>query len=67
MADATPPDSTPSRFWHTSLHSMHPSLRIRLIPCFALAETLDRSFDATLEMWSGANAAALKTIRTALG
>jgi hypothetical protein len=45
---------------------MHPSLRIRYIPYFALAETLDRSFDAVLELWSDANAGALKTIRMAM-
>ena len=70
MAEASLPDPSPnpspSRFWHNSLHAMHPSLRIRYIPYFALAETLDRSFDAVLDLWSGANARALKPIRMAM-
>jgi hypothetical protein len=51
--------SDPSSFWHDSLHSIHPSVRIRYIPWFAMAENMDRSFDGLLSLWRNANEAAL--------
>ena len=57
---------TPSRFWHDSLHSLHPSIRIRYIPYFAMAETMDQSFDAILSVWHNANAAAVEAWRSLL-
>ena len=60
------PMDKPSSFWRTALHSMHPSVRVRYVHWFTMAETLDRSFDATLQLWRDANEAALKTFRAAL-
>ena len=53
----------PSSFWHDSLHSIHPSIRIKYIPYFAQAEAMDRSFDAVLSLWGNANHAALDAWR----
>ena len=53
----------PSSFWHDSLHSIHPSIRIKCIPYFAQAEAMDRSFDAVLSLWGNANDAALSAWR----
>ncbi|MEK6246448.1 MAG: hypothetical protein AABM33_18365 [Pseudomonadota bacterium] len=53
----------PSSFWHDSLHSLHPSVRIRYIPYFAMAETMDKSFDAALALWRSANEGALQAWR----
>jgi hypothetical protein len=56
----------PSSFWKDSLNSMHPSVRVRYIRYFAMAETMDRSFDAVLDLWRGANEATLQAVRAAL-
>jgi hypothetical protein len=56
--------SDPSSFWHDSLHSIHPSVRIRYIPYFAQAEAMDRSFDAVLSLWRNANDAAVSAWRS---
>ena len=53
----------PSSFWHDSLHSIHPSIRIKYFPYFAQAEAMDRSFDAVLSLWGNANYAALDAWR----
>ncbi len=53
----------PTGFWQDSLQSLHPSIRIRYIPYFAMAETLDKSFDAALGLWKSAHAAALDAWR----
>ena len=50
----------PSGFWQNSLDSMHPSLRIRYIAWFGMAETMDQSFDAALGLWRGANDGAMQ-------
>ena len=57
-----PPD--PSSFWHDSLHSIHPSVRIKYLPYFAQAEAMDRSFDALLSLWRNANDAAVQAWRS---
>jgi len=55
---------TPSiGFWQDSLNSMHPSVRVRYIPYFAMAESMDKSFDALLSLWGNANGAALHAWR----
>jgi hypothetical protein len=54
----------PSSFWHDSLHSIHPSIRIKYIPYFAQAEAMDRSFDAVLSLWADANHAAVHAWRS---
>jgi hypothetical protein len=51
-------------FWQDSLNSLHPSVRIRYIPYFAMAESMDKSFDALLSLWGSANAAAMQTWRS---
>jgi len=53
----------PTGFWQDSLNALHPSIRIRYIPWFAMAETMDRSFDALLSLWGNANAAATQAWR----
>jgi hypothetical protein len=55
--------SSGSTFWHDSLHGMHPSLRVRYYEWFPMVEAMDRSFDAMLELWRNANAAALQNLR----
>ena len=54
----------PSSFWHDSLHSMHPSVRIRYIAWFGMAETMDQSFDAVLGLWRSANDGAMQAWRS---
>ena len=56
----------PSGFWQDSLNSIHPSIRIRYIPYFAMAESMDKSFDALLSLWGNANAAATQAWRSLL-
>ncbi len=58
--------SSPSSFWHDALHSMHPSVRVRYHQWFSMAEAMDRSFDATLELWRNANSAAVQNYRAIL-
>jgi hypothetical protein len=53
----------PSGFWQDSLQSLHPSVRIRYIPYFGMAETMDKSFDGVLSLWRDANGAVLHAWR----
>jgi hypothetical protein len=50
-------------FWQNNLNALHPSIRIRYIPYFAMAETMDKSFDAILSLWGNANSAAVQAWR----
>lgn len=45
---------------------MHPSVRVRYYQWFSLAEAMDRSFDAMLDLWHNANAAAVQNFRAIL-
>jgi hypothetical protein len=56
--------TSPSSFWHDSLHSIHPSVRVKYIPYFAQAEAMDRSFDGVLSLWRNANEGVLHAWRT---
>jgi len=58
--------SSPSTFWHDTLHAMHPSLRVRYYQWFSMVEAMDRSFDSNLDLWRNANQAAVQTWRTVL-
>jgi hypothetical protein len=51
-------------FWQDSLNAMHPSVRVRYIPYFVMAETMDQSFDSVLSLWGNANGALLHTWRS---
>ncbi len=66
MKNPSSPVTNPSRFWHTALHSMHPSVRVRYHQWFSMAEAMDRSFDATLDLWRNANSAAVQNYRAIL-
>jgi hypothetical protein len=56
----------PSGFWQDNLNSLHPSVRIRYIPYFAMAETMDKSFDGMLSLWGNANTAVVHAWRSLL-
>jgi len=58
--------SSPSTFWHDTLHAMHPSLRVRYYQWFSMVEAMDRNFDSHLALWRNANQAAVQTWRTVL-
>jgi len=58
--------TSPSSFWHDSLHSIHPSVRIQYIPYFAMAENMDRSFDGVLSLWRNAHEGILHSWRALL-
>jgi hypothetical protein len=55
--------SSQSSFWYDSMHSMHPSLRVRYYQWFSMVEAMDRNFDSHLDLWRNANAAALQNFR----
>ena len=66
MDKPSSPLSTPSSFWHDTLHAMHPSLRVRYYQWFSMVEAMDRNFDSHLDLWRNANAAAVNNFRALL-
>jgi hypothetical protein len=66
MRKPSSPASSPSSFWHDTLHAMHPSLRVRYYQWFSMVEAMDRNFDSNLELWRNANQAAVRTWSTVL-